>query len=105
MLDELAAREVLVLDDGPVSPERGQYRFIQGVLREVAYGRLSRRDRLALHLAAADYFDGTGSDELAGVVASHYLSALRVRARRCRRGRALRPCRCRARGGRGPGDG
>ncbi len=77
MLDELAAREVLVLDDGPVSPERGQYRFIQGVLREVAYGRLSRRDRMALHLAAADYFGGTGSDELAGVVASHYLSALR----------------------------
>ena len=77
MLDGLAAREVLVLDDGPVSPERGQYRFIQGVLREVAYGRLSRRDRLALHLAAADYFEGTGSDELAGVVASHYLSAIR----------------------------
>ena len=43
----------------------------------MAYGRLSRRDRLALHLAAAQYFERTGSDELAGIVASHYLSALR----------------------------
>ena len=77
MLDGLAAREVLVRDDGAVSPERGQYQFIQGVLRDVAYGRLSRRDRLALHLAAAAYFETSGSDELAGIVASHYLSALR----------------------------
>ena len=61
----------------PCSPERGRYRFVQGVLREVAYGRLSRRDRLALHLAAAATFERAGSDELAGIVASHYLSALR----------------------------
>ncbi len=77
VLDGLVAREVLLFEDDPLSPERGQYRFIQGVLREVAYGRLSRRDRLALHLAAAAYFEGAGGDELAGVVASHYLSALR----------------------------
>ena len=57
LLDGLVAREVLVLDDDPRSPERGQYRFIQGVLREVAYSRLSRRDRLARHLAAAEYFE------------------------------------------------
>ena len=77
VLDSLIAREVLLLDDDPVSPERGQYRFVQGVLREVAYGRLARRDRLALHLAAAAHFERSGSDELAGVVASHYLNALR----------------------------
>jgi class 3 adenylate cyclase/tetratricopeptide (TPR) repeat protein len=77
VLDGLIAREVLLLDDNPRSPERGQYRFVQGVLREVAYGRLSHRDRLALHLAAAAHFDHAGSDELAGVVASHYLNALR----------------------------
>ena len=76
VLDSLVAREVLFLDDDPVSPERGQYRFIQGVLREVAYGRLSRRDRLALHLAAATHFERVGGDELAGVIASHSLNAL-----------------------------
>ena len=76
-LDALVAREVVVYEDDATSPERGQYRFIQGVLREVAYGRLSRRDRQALHLAAAAYFEAARSDELAGIVASHYLSALR----------------------------
>ena len=76
-LDGLVTREVVLYEDDATSPERGQYRFIQGVLREVAYGRLSRRDRQALHLAAASYFERTGSDELAGVVANHYLSALR----------------------------
>ncbi len=77
MLDGLVSREVFLLDDNALSPERGQYRFIQGLLREVAYGRLSRRDRLALHLAAAAHFQAVGGDELAGVVASHYLSAVR----------------------------
>jgi class 3 adenylate cyclase/tetratricopeptide (TPR) repeat protein len=76
-LDELVGREILLLDDDPSSPERGQYRFIQGVLREVAYGRLSRRERQARHLAAARYFETMGSEELTGVVAVHYLDALR----------------------------
>jgi tetratricopeptide (TPR) repeat protein len=77
VLEGLVVREVLLFDDDPISPERGRYRFVQGVLREVAYGRLSRRDRLGLHLAAAAHFERSGSDELAGIVASHYLSALR----------------------------
>ena len=66
VLDGLVEREVLLLDDDPRSPERGQYRFIQGVLREVAYGRLTRRERLARHLAAARHFEAEGSDERAG---------------------------------------
>ncbi len=76
-LDSLVEREVMLFQDDATSPERGQYRFIQGVLRDVAYGRLSRRDRLALHLAAAGFFERVGSDELAGIVANHYQSALR----------------------------
>ena len=76
-LDQLVEREFLVLDDDPVSPERGQYRFLQGVFREVAYGRLARRERLARHLAVAEAF-AAGGDELAGVVATHYLEALRA---------------------------
>ena len=77
VLDDLVDREVLELDDDPISPERGQYRFVQGVLREVAYARLPRRERLARHLAAARYHEATGGDERAGIVASHYLDALR----------------------------
>jgi class 3 adenylate cyclase/tetratricopeptide (TPR) repeat protein len=76
-LDRLVERELLVFDDDPRSAERGQYAFLQGVLREVAYARLSRRERVARHLAAAEHFADLGSTELAGVVASHYLEAVR----------------------------
>jgi class 3 adenylate cyclase/tetratricopeptide (TPR) repeat protein len=76
VLAGLVGREILVLDDDAMSPERGQYRFIQGVLREVAYGRIARRDRSALHVAAAAHFQHTGGEELAGLVATQYLSAL-----------------------------
>ena len=77
VFDDLVRRELFAYDDDPMSPERGQHRFLQGVLREVAYGRLSRRERQARHLAAARIFGAEGGDELAGVVASHYLEAVR----------------------------
>jgi tetratricopeptide (TPR) repeat protein len=43
----------------------------------VAYNTLSRRDRKARHLAAVRFFEGLGSDELAGALAGHYLAAQR----------------------------
>ena len=48
----------------PRSPERGQYAFVQALIREVAYNTLARRDRRDRHLAAARYFEALGSDEL-----------------------------------------
>ncbi|MEO8228162.1 MAG: adenylate/guanylate cyclase domain-containing protein [Chloroflexota bacterium] len=75
-LDGLVAREVFQFDDDPSSPERGQFQFIQGVLREVAYTRLARRERLARHLAAANYYETRAGEELAGIVACHYQDAL-----------------------------
>jgi class 3 adenylate cyclase/tetratricopeptide (TPR) repeat protein len=77
-LDRLVRRELLIRDDDPRSPERGQCRFVQAVVREVAYETLSKPDRRAKHLAAARYFEGTGDEELAGVLATHYLEALRA---------------------------
>ncbi|HWH24366.1 MAG TPA: adenylate/guanylate cyclase domain-containing protein, partial [Candidatus Limnocylindria bacterium] len=74
----LAQRELVALQTDPRSPERGQFRFVQGLIREVAYGTLSRRDRRARHLAAAQYFETLGDDELAGVLASHYVEAYRA---------------------------
>jgi class 3 adenylate cyclase/tetratricopeptide (TPR) repeat protein len=76
-LDRLVQRELLIRDDDPRSPERGQYRFVQAVVREVAYETLSKADRRNRHLAAARYYEALGDDELAGVLASHYLEALR----------------------------
>jgi class 3 adenylate cyclase len=91
-LERLVRRELFVLDEDPRSPERGQYKFLQGVLREVAYGRLSRRERQLRHLGAAELLGASAADELAGVVATHYLEAVRLAAdedREALRSRAL----------------
>ena len=71
----LVHREILQLDTDPRSPERGQYGFTQALVREVAYATLARRDRRARHLAAARYFESLGDDEVAGVLATHYVDA------------------------------
>ena len=59
----------------PSSPERGQYGFVQALIREVAYSTLALRDRRSRHLAAARFFESLGEEELAGALASHYLAA------------------------------
>jgi class 3 adenylate cyclase/predicted ATPase len=74
-LRNLVQRELLVFDADPRSPERGQYGFIQGIMREVAHETLARSDRRAKHLAAARHLESLGDDELAGVLASHYYDA------------------------------
>ena len=74
-LDRLVRHQLLVLDADPRSPERGQFRFVQGVVREVAYQALGKRDRRAKHVAAARHLESLGDDELAGVLANHYLAA------------------------------
>jgi tetratricopeptide (TPR) repeat protein len=77
---DLTHREFLVQETDPRSPERGQYAFVQGIIREIAYGMLSKADRRSRHLAVAHHFEALGDDELAGAVASHYVQALRATA-------------------------
>ncbi len=77
-LRDLARKEFLSVDIDPRSPERGQYGFLQSVIREVAYSTLSRKDRRGKHLAAAKYYESLSDNELAGVVAAHYLEAHRT---------------------------
>ena len=74
-LRSLVRREVLGLNADPRSVERGQYAFVQGLVREVAYSTLSKKDRRSRHLAAARYFEALGDEELAGALAMHYLDA------------------------------
>ncbi|HEX5826012.1 MAG TPA: AAA family ATPase, partial [Candidatus Limnocylindrales bacterium] len=74
-LRSLVRRELLDVEADPRSPERGQFGFVQALIREVAYNTLARRDRKERHLAAARYFESIGSDELAGALAAHYLAA------------------------------
>jgi class 3 adenylate cyclase/tetratricopeptide (TPR) repeat protein len=74
-LPGLVRRELLEIEADPRSPERGQYRFVQSLIREVAHSTIARRERRARHLAAARYFETLGDDELAGALATHYLAA------------------------------
>ena len=72
---DLVRRELFVHIADPRSPERGQYAFVQGLIREVAYSMLAKRDRKSHHLAAARYFESVPTDELSGALALHYFSA------------------------------
>jgi class 3 adenylate cyclase/tetratricopeptide (TPR) repeat protein len=78
-LADLLRRELLAVSADPLSPEQGSYGFAQDMLRQVAYDTLSRRDRKGRHLAVAAHlrqaFPGDG-EEVADVIARHYLDAL-----------------------------
>jgi class 3 adenylate cyclase/tetratricopeptide (TPR) repeat protein len=79
-LARLVRNELLRVERDPRSPERGQYAFVQALIREVAYSTLSLRDRRARHLAAARYFESIGDEELAGALAAHYVAAYKSSA-------------------------
>jgi class 3 adenylate cyclase/tetratricopeptide (TPR) repeat protein len=74
-LRDLVRRNLLVVEADPRSPERGQYVFVQALIRDVAHATLARRDRRRLHLAAARHLEALGDPELAGVLATHYAAA------------------------------
>ncbi len=78
LLADLVHKELFEFEDDPRSPERGQYRFVVSLIREVAYGRLGRSERRDRHLRVAEYFVQLDIDELAAAVASHYLAALEM---------------------------
>jgi class 3 adenylate cyclase len=79
-LRALVRRELLTLEADPRSPEKGQYAFVQGLIREVAYSTLARRDRRRLHLAAARHFETLDDEGIAGALAEHYVLAGRRRS-------------------------
>jgi class 3 adenylate cyclase len=75
-LDSLRRKEIITIESDPRSPERGQFRFMQALLRTVAYDTLSRRDRQSRHLAVAAYLsDQPDGENLAAIIAEHYLDA------------------------------
>jgi len=79
LLSALVRKEVLSVQSDPRSPERGQYGFLQDLVRHVAYETLSKRERKARHVDAAAYIEATfGQEEVPEVLASHYLAAFQV---------------------------
>jgi len=80
VLASLLRKEVLSVRSDPRSPERGQFAFLQDLVRQVAYETLSRRDRRELHMHVAAYLEAAYAgeqDEIVEVLAAHYLEAYR----------------------------
>ena len=79
LLTGLVRKEVFSLHADARRPERGQFGFLQELLRQVAYETLSRRDRKSRHLAAVaaleQTFEGV-ADEVPEVIAAHLLAAV-----------------------------
>jgi class 3 adenylate cyclase/predicted ATPase len=74
VLGSLVRKEVISLQSDPRSPERGQYAFLQDLLRRIAYETLARADRKARHLAAVSFIEhdwGPAEQEIAEVIAFH----------------------------------
>ena len=74
----LVRKEILSIQADRFSPERGQYGFLQDLVRKVAYDTLSKHDRKSRHLRVATYLEAEWSDddaEIVEVVASHYVRA------------------------------
>jgi class 3 adenylate cyclase/predicted ATPase len=81
VLTSLVRRDIFTVRSDPLSPERGQYVFSQGLLRTVAYEMIPRRDRRPLHLAAADHLRRTfpnDGEDVVEVIAAHLLDAYRA---------------------------
>jgi predicted ATPase/class 3 adenylate cyclase len=81
LLASLVVKEVVSVQADPRSPERGQYGFLQDLVRTVAYETLAKRDRKAKHLQVAAYLQqawGEDEEEIVEVMASHYLEAYRL---------------------------
>jgi class 3 adenylate cyclase/tetratricopeptide (TPR) repeat protein len=78
LLVALVRKEMLSIQADARSPEHGQYSFLQDLVRWVAYETVSKRERKAKHLAAAEHLlslSGADEGEAIEVVASHFLDA------------------------------
>jgi class 3 adenylate cyclase/tetratricopeptide (TPR) repeat protein len=78
LLASLVRKEVFSVEADPRSPERGQYGFLQDLLKQIAYETLAKADRKARHLAAAAHLERTSvgvEQELIEVIAAHFVDA------------------------------
>ncbi|MDP9340819.1 MAG: AAA family ATPase [Actinomycetota bacterium] len=78
LLTSLVRKEILSVQADFRSPERGQYGFLQDLVKRVAYETVAKKDRRARHLAVAAYLEtnwAADEDEIVEVIASHYVDA------------------------------
>jgi class 3 adenylate cyclase len=72
VLDRLEDRELVSARLGSELAGQREYRFKHILTRDVAYGGLSRRERAALHVRAADWLNGAITRDSAGLEATAY---------------------------------
>jgi class 3 adenylate cyclase/tetratricopeptide (TPR) repeat protein len=80
-LGSLVKKEVLAVQNDPRSPERGQFTFLQDLVRTVVYETLPKRQRKEKHLAVAACLQedwGFDDEEIVEVLASHFLKAYQL---------------------------
>ena len=65
------------VEDDRTAAAADRLRFVEWLVREVAYGTLALRDRRSRHLAAASYYESLDDPEASGAIASHVLAAYR----------------------------
>ncbi|HEY6538579.1 MAG TPA: adenylate/guanylate cyclase domain-containing protein [Candidatus Dormibacteraeota bacterium] len=78
LLSALVRKEILGIQTDPRAPERGQYTFLQDLVRRVAYGTLARAERRSRHLRAAELLEASraaGEEEMLEIIASHLREA------------------------------
>ena len=77
LISRLVRRDVLATQSDRFATDRGHLRFVQAVVRQVAYETLSRRDRKAAHVAAAAHLETEeAAEELTRVIAQHLFDAV-----------------------------
>ncbi|MBA2571246.1 MAG: hypothetical protein H0V04_08715, partial [Chloroflexi bacterium] len=80
LLRRLRVKELVVPREPSSLSGAGEYGFRHVLIRDVAYDSLPKRDRAEKHLSVARWAErelSDRSDEIAELLASHYLSALR----------------------------
>ncbi len=76
-LRRLVGRQLLAPAQDDRTRDTDRLRFVEWLVREVAYVTLALRDRRSRHLAAAGYYESLDDPEASGAIASHVLAAYR----------------------------
>jgi class 3 adenylate cyclase/tetratricopeptide (TPR) repeat protein len=74
-IERLVRQEILALDQDSRTGTRGQLKFQEQLVQDVAYRTLARGERRKRHLRAAEYLESLDNDELVEMVANHLVKA------------------------------
>ena len=77
-VERLLRQEILVTAQDAPAGARGQLKFQEQLVQDVAYRTLARGDRRRRHLLAAQYLEGLDDEELVEMVADHLVRAYRA---------------------------